>query len=121
MKFFADSYALVEYFKGNSHYLKYIDENEIVTTTLNLMELFYSALSDQGLEKAEEYFSAARKFTIEITDEHFKEACRFRFAHRGKNISYIDALGYIIAKTQSARFLTGDSAFKGMENVEWVK
>jgi predicted nucleic acid-binding protein len=38
-----------------------------------------------------------------------------------KNLSYVDALGYIIAGKLGIKFLTGDNAFGGMENVEYVK
>ncbi len=121
MKFFADSYALIEYYKGTPHYVKCIDENEIVTTIMNLMELYYAALLFEGAEKAEQYFGSAQRLKIEFGEQHVKEACQFRFANRGKDISYVDALGYVVAKSNHAKFLTGDGAFKGMENVEWVK
>ena len=121
MRYFADTYGLIEFFRGRSDYQSYFGKHEIVTTRMNLMELYYAALLDQGEERAEEYFNSTRHFLVEFTEEQLKEACRFRFSQRGKNISYIDALGYIVAKSQHAKFLTGEGAFKGMENVEWVK
>jgi predicted nucleic acid-binding protein len=121
MKFFADSYALVEYFKDHPRYVQLIDENEIMTTLLNLMEMYYAALLEYGVERAEEYFSSTKHLMVDFSEQDVKEACSFRFAQRGKNISYVDALGYMIAKNKKAKFLTGDGAFKGMENVEWVK
>jgi len=36
-------------------------------------------------------------------------------------LSYVDALGYTIAKAHNLRFLTGDAAFEGIANVEFVK
>jgi hypothetical protein len=36
-------------------------------------------------------------------------------------LSYVDALGYVIATKMKIKFLTGDNAFEGMENVEYVK
>jgi predicted nucleic acid-binding protein len=121
MRYFADTYALFEFYKGSIHYRSFFRDNEILTTRLNLMELYYIVLLNQNEEKAEELFRASQSFIVEFTDDHVREACRFRFTQRGKNISYVDALGYIVAKNNHAKFLTGDGAFKGMENVEWVK
>jgi len=46
------------------------------------------------------------------------EACHLR--RTIKKASYVDALGYVLAKRCRARFLTGDPAFKGVEDVEFV-
>ena len=36
-------------------------------------------------------------------------------------ISYTDAVGYVMSKSLGLKFLTGDEAFKNLENVEFVK
>ena len=51
-KFFADTYALVEFIEGNKNYLNYFFKNEIITTKLNLMELYYKTLLTSNKEKA---------------------------------------------------------------------
>jgi len=40
---------------------------------------------------------------------------------RKVNLSYADALGYEVAQRMGTKLLTGDEAFKGLENVEFVK
>ena len=40
---------------------------------------------------------------------------------KGKDFSYADANGYIVAKKMKVKFLTGDEEFSGMKNVKFVK
>ena len=119
--FFADTYAFVEYTKGNKAYLKYFLENKVFTTKLNLMELYYSALAEAGEEKAEEYYDSFLSLCIEVEDETVKEAMKFKYLQKKRNLSYVDAIGYKMAQGKGMRFLTGDKEFKEMENVEFVK
>jgi len=52
-----------------------------------------------------------------------KEAMKFRLKmkRKMKDLSYVDALGYQIANRMNIPFLTGDMAFEGVSNVEFVK
>ena len=45
----------------------------------------------------------------------------FRHKHAKTRFSYIDCLGYTYALENKSSFLTGDRAFKDMENVEIVR
>ena len=54
-------------------------------------------------------------------DETLKQASEFRFANYKRDLSYIDCVGYILAKKRGVKFLTGDEQFKAFENVEFVK
>lgn len=121
MHYFADSYALVSLALGNIKYKKYFEENETITTKMNLLELYYSVNRLGFPEIAEKVFNAFLSKTVEIEDEILKKAAIFRLEHKKQNISYIDAIGYEIAKSKSVKFLTGDKEFKGMPNVEFVK
>ena len=121
MHYFADSYAIIDYLKGNKKYEKYFKENEIITTRLNLLEVYYSKLAEGNKENAEKYFNQFLSKTIEVEDEILKKAAEFRLNKKKQNISYIDAIGYEIAKEKKIKFLTGDKEFKGMPNVEFVK
>jgi predicted nucleic acid-binding protein len=51
------------------------------------------------------------------------EAMKLRLALEKKklDISYVDALGYYLAKKHGVKFLTGDRHFKDLDNVEFVK
>ena len=61
------------------------------------------------------------KYTIEINDEIIKLANAFRIANKKRKLSYIDCIGYIIARLRNIKFLTGDKQFEDLENVEYVK
>lgn len=121
MLFFADSYAVIEYLKKNKNYIKYFEENEIITTKLNLMEVYYSALIENDKNYADKVYSSLLPLCTEIHDETIREAMIFKLSKRKTNISYVDAIGYQTAKENGVLFLTGDKEFKGLENVEFVK
>ena len=120
MKYFLDTYALVEIVKGNKSYKKYTEE-ELYTSMFNLYELYYNLLRDYGEEKAKEMFYKFYSLIIQIKNDWVFLAARFKLENKKFNISYTDALGYIIAKENNMKFLTGDKEFKDIENVEFVK
>ena len=121
--YFFDSYALIEINKGNNNYNKY-KYVRVVTTLLNLMEFYYALLKLIDKEIANIKFQGYLINCIEIKPEIIREATEFRYDFNQKakfKISYIDAIGYIFAKKLNIKFLTGDQAFKNLDNVEYVK
>ena len=122
MRYFFDTYALLEIFYGNERYRKYLDE-EVVTTRLNLMEIYYPLLREQGEDVADQYYDETVGYAIDFDDSAIKESMRFRLKMKreGKDLSYVDALGYVISEKFGIKFLTGDNAFEAMDNVEHVK
>lgn len=120
MRFFLDTYAIVEIMKGNKAYEKYLSE-ELHTSILNLYELYYNILKEHGEEKAKEYFYIFYSKLVTIKDEHIFYASKIKFRFKKRDISYTDALGYAISEQEGMKFLTGDKEFKDLENVEYVK
>ncbi len=121
MAYFLDTYAIIEFLKGNKTYIKYFKQRNI-TTRLHLMELYYKSLRDFGKRLAEKFYSMFLIFAVDFDDEIMKEAMEFRFEmrKRGKMLSYTDAIGYIVAKKSKVKFLTGDQEFKNLPNVKFV-
>lgn len=117
---FYDSYAVIEYLEGNPAFLPYFQEGG-VTTINNCMEVFYHMLRKHGIVKARNALQFMLANTIEVSPEDIEPAMVFRYAHRKKEFSFIDALGYHIAQSKGLRFITGDVAFKGFPHVEYVK
>ena len=117
--FFFDTYAFHELIVSNENYKPYSDVS-IITTKLNLMELYYTLLLKYGREAAEKYFDEFISYTIEIDDDIFKKACEFKLSNKNKRLSYVDCIGYILAKSRNVKFLTGDKEFKYLENVEFA-
>ncbi|MEK7120534.1 MAG: type II toxin-antitoxin system VapC family toxin, partial [Patescibacteria group bacterium] len=72
-------------------------------------------------EKADLAFDYFKKFTIDFSDETIKGANEFRLKNYRRDLSYVDCVGYILAKKLNAKFLTGDEQFKNFDNVEFVK
>ncbi|MCD6195651.1 MAG: PIN domain-containing protein [Staphylothermus sp.] len=123
-RYYADTYALVEILRGSSAYERYAGE-ELVTSEFNLLELAYALTRDYGREKAVEVLKIVRAFVtiVQTTDEDYAEASalRIELKKQDKNLSLIDALGYVLAKRLRILFLTGDREFKDLDNVEYVK
>lgn len=120
MQYFFDIYALIELTKNNPNYLQYSDE--IVATTLfNLAELYYSIIRDFNEEKAKGIYFRFKECEIEISDDTIFEAMKLKLKLKNKKLSYTDCIGYTFALKNNLKFLTGDSEFEDMENVEFVK
>jgi uncharacterized protein len=119
-KYFLDSYALIEIIEGNPSYKKYLDY-DLFTNIFNLYELYFALLRKGLGEKSKDYFFRFKEIIVEIGDDHIFEASDFKLSNKKKKFSYADCLGYVMAFSNSAKFLTGDNGFEGFENVEFVK
>ncbi|MFH0859860.1 MAG: PIN domain-containing protein [Candidatus Altiarchaeota archaeon] len=119
--FFFDTYALYEIAAGNRAYEVYASGVAAVTTRLNLMELYYGLLAAHGKKAAERYYDAFIGYAVDIGDDTIKRAMEFKLANKSRNLSYVDCIGYTLARQRNIRFLTGDREFKDMPGVEHVK
>ena len=118
--YFFDTYAIIEIIRGNTNYEKYKRE-AIVTSSLNIGELYYINLKKHGKKTADYYYKNIKPDYLEITPICVVKAFYFRFINKKKGFSLIDCIGYILALDHGLIFLTGDIAFKGISNVEFVK
>ncbi|MBI2143916.1 PIN domain-containing protein [Candidatus Woesearchaeota archaeon] len=125
MNYFFDTYALQEIAQASGSYLPYATNTGVVTTKLNLMELYYGYVSKGEPETAEKLFEKFSQFCVKIGDDTLKEAMwekvRLRKILKKSNVSYVDCIGYVVARKLKVKFLTGDSEFEGLDNVEFVK
>ena len=122
---FLDSYAIHEIMNGNPNYSRFSKNIRAATSRLNLMEVYFILLERKGENLADEIFTKFREISVDFLDDDLKAAMKFKSLTR-KNfpkskISYIDAVGYVLAKRLKLIFLTGDSEFKGMDNVLFLK
>lgn len=120
MKFFLDTYALIELANGNPKYEKYLD-SDAVTLKDNLAELFYFFLRQFDEKKAHFYLLKYSKIVKELPISVIPSAMKFKFEYKKKRFSYTDCLGYAFALNEKRFFLTGDREFEGMKNVEIVR
>ena len=121
LRYFFDTYAFIEFVQGNLKYKKYFENYDAITTMFNLIELFYNILREFGLEKARDYYNKLKPYAIEVEDNAIEKAMLFRLKNHKLDLSYVDCIGYALAKEKNLRFLTGDSKFKNFDNVEFVK
>ena len=118
MKYFFDTYALIEITKKNPNFSVYFDE-DITTSIFNLIEFYYCILRDLGEHEAKFAYNNFKNSIVEINDETIFEAMKLKL--KNKNLSYVDCLGYNLALKNNLKFLTGDKEFKNMDNVEFVQ
>lgn len=117
---FFDSYALFEIINGNISYAKYKD-TEIITTKLNLFELYHGFLKEKNEELARFCLEIYYKFAVDFDEYVIKEAAKMKEVLNKRKLSMADCIGYILSKQLGIKFLTGDKQFEFMKNVEFVK
>ena len=118
--FYFDTYAIIELLKGNPLY-EFVKEETIITSTMNLAELYYSLLLENGKDNADSILDKLNFEFLEITSEIATTSSFFRYKNKKLKLSYIDCVGYSLAKENKLLFLTGDKEFEKFENVEFVK
>lgn len=119
--YFFDTYAFYEILNGNINYKPYTKGIAIITTNLNLMELHYGLLVKHGKKQADKLYDKMVKYCVGIDDSIIKKANEFRASYNKRDLSYVDCIGYVIARIRNIKFLTGDKQFADLENVEYVK
>lgn len=120
MKFFLDTYALIEIVKGNQKFQKYV-ESDAITLKDNLAELYYYLLRTYDENFADDALEKFSRLVVEYPIELIPKSMKFRYVHKVLKLSYIDCLGYTYALQNKRFFLTGDRAFKDMKSVEIVR
>jgi len=119
-KNFLDSYALIELIEGNPEYKKFA-EQPIYTSSVNLVELAYHFAQKYPAGKLTKMVFLLNPQMIEIKPEQITKIALFRKENASKKFSYIDCIGYILARENRMVFITGDKAFKNMPNVGFVQ
>ena len=118
--YFFDTYVLVEFINGNESVIHFFKEHKPIITVFNLVELHYAALRLHGKDIAEKSFEQFKNLVVSIPNDVLKEAMEFKLLNKKKKLSYADCIGYVYAKKNNLKFLTGDIQFKEMENVAYI-
>ncbi|MEK6947961.1 MAG: PIN domain-containing protein [Nanoarchaeota archaeon] len=117
---FFDTYAIIEVLKFNKNYQNYLDY-EIVTTKLNLFELYYKLFREKGEIVAKTALQKYSNCILDFDNNVIEEAAKMRFMFKKQDMSMVDCIGYIKAKQLGIKFLTGDKQFEYLPDVEFVK
>jgi predicted nucleic acid-binding protein len=123
---FYDSYAVLAYISGEKAFAKYFDGQSSggVLTKLNLMEIYFRAAKLHGHEAAREVIDRFSRYLVDFDIDDIAGSMKLReelMKTRRMNISYVDALGYYLAKKMRIPFLTGDRQFADLAGVKFVK
>jgi len=121
LRYYFDTYALIELL-SRKDFVRYSAKG-FVTSRWNLAELLVVDLREHGEAAARRHFQRFLGACEDPTDEDLFQAARFREEQRRRRrlLSYVDALGYVLATRLSVRFLTGDGAFRGLPHVLFAK
>ena len=120
-KLFYDTYTLYAIATGEESYKDFVKGFSIITTLMNLYELYYVLIKDNRKDLAKEFFNHLINNCVDIKPDDVKGAAELRFEEIRRKLSYLDCLGYIVAKNRGVKFLTGDAGFDGLSNVKFVK
>ncbi len=120
MAYFFDSYAIIELAESSPAYEQY-KEFEVITSVLNIGEIYHLILRKKGKESADNWFKNTNFKLLEITPDIIIEAVYFRHSNKKSDFSLPDAVGYKLSLKHKLKFLTGDSQFKNIADVEFVK
>ncbi len=118
--YFFDTYAIFEILKGNKNYEKY-RKCRIITTKLNLFELYFGLLKEVDEETASINLKKYYEFIIDFDEEVIKKASSIKLQLNKRDVSMTDCIGYALAMKIGVKFLTGDKEFENLNNVEFVK
>jgi uncharacterized protein len=121
IEYYLDSYALIAILEGNTNYRK-VDMSHGVTTLLNLMEVQYY-LHSKGIpdEEIKDTLNYMLPMCINYSPIDSFDSVKFRFENKAAKLSYVDCLGYMLAKKRNLEFVTGDEGFRHFENVMFIK
>jgi predicted nucleic acid-binding protein len=117
-KFFFDTYAIIEMIKSNQNYMKY-RMMPVLTSIMNYGEFYYWTLKHN--ENPGRLLATLKRTMLVIEEGDMNEAVEFRFKNKHRKLSYVDCIGYAMAKRRELIFLTGDNQFRDLPNVEFVK
>ena len=120
-KFFFDTYALIEIAKQNPKYVQYKEGVKILLNKLNIMEYAVFLNREGKSSETQKAFEVLSEFNIDYDDHILLKAAEMKVKFNKEKLSFIDCIGYFIAKREGVKFLTGDEKFKNKENVEFVK
>ena len=119
--FFFDTYALIELGKNNPSYNNYKEDVKILLTELNLLELTYFLLREGKENEVKDIFEKLSRFSVSYDKDVLVSAAKMKFKYKREKLSFVDCIGYELAKRHGCKFLTGDEKFKDKKNVEFVK
>lgn len=116
--YFFDAYALIRFRRGLPAYERFAEE-PIITERTHLYEFAREVLKVEGAKAVLSALHDLRANRLEPTDADLLAAAKL--LQQNARLSGADALGYVLARREGLRFLTGDPQFRKMAGVEFVE
>ena len=119
-----DSWAWIEFFQGShagSTVMSYLeDDSDLIISTINLAEVYRWILRYYDQKTAEEKRMAMKErcMLISVDEEIAVQAAEIRNRLKW---GLGDSIVYATARREAARILTGDSDFKGQDDVIFLE
>lgn len=119
-----DSWAWIEFFQGShagSKVMSYLeDDSDLIISTINLAEVYRWILRYYDQKTAEEKRKAMKErcMLISVDEEIAVQAAEIRNRLKW---GLGDSIVYATARREAARVLTGDSDFKGRDDVIFLE
>lgn len=129
MKYIIDSYAWIEYFMGtkSGEKVKPIIEGleEKITPTICLAEVYAKTIKTEGEEMAEKQkkFIKERSALAPLDEKTAIKAAKIDAEMKKKNEGWglADSIVYATGLIKEAKIVTGDTHFRSLENVIFIK
>jgi predicted nucleic acid-binding protein len=130
-RYVLDAHALMSYAEGERGaqevadiFKKALDGSaEIHLCVINWGEMYYIALREGSVERAELYKNTIAKYPMTIVEANKEltlQAAKYKAFHK---MSYADAFAAGLAKLRKAELVTGDKEFKSLEGeikIFWI-
>ncbi len=121
MKVVFDTYAWIEYFEGTKKgeiVERYLNESEIITPSIVLLELSYKANKKGWDMKKCLSFIKIKSDIVGINEQYILEFGKTYNTARSKikNFGMVDAFILTASRLNKAQILTGDHHFSSFEN-----
>ena len=119
-----DAHAVLVYLEKEPGYEKVRDvlsraaetEKDLLMTSVNWGEVYYSTKRKKGEEIAEEVIKVLDSFPIEVVDVDKALAKQAGSYKSEKKMSYADCFAAALAKAKKGELITGDKEFKEVED-----
>ena len=115
-----DTYALVEINFGNPNFMPLLTQ-EIIITDITLTEFYGDIYKKYNLKTADYWYRKLINISQSVPKDILIKAIRFKIDHKKERLSFFDCVGYIYARENNMKFVTGDQAFEDKEGVEYIK
>ena len=115
-----DTYALVEINFGNPNFTSFLNE-EVVVTDITLAEFWGDLYKKYNIQTAEYWYKQLASISQTVPKQVLIKAIKYKIDNKKQNLSFFDCVGYIFARENGMKFVTGDKEFANKEGVEFVK